>query len=134
MQPELKRHLRTIGITYGAMLLVWMIAFHKEGIVENLYLASKLFFLMTAPGLIALMLAYPDLEPLIQGAMGTGVGIVLCSILYFLFGMVHVPLGMSVYLSPMIIVLSGSAIFYARSRKKNKQLAPVAQLENKNEK
>lgn len=102
---------RCAVVAYALMLILWSAYFFNEPITSNLLYATKIFLFLWLPG-TALVAALFKSKPVQAALVGLGAGVVADTLLYYLFGLLNIGLGITVYLAP-VIVLAVSVVIVA---------------------
>ncbi len=105
IQYFIKKMKLSLLIFYVLFLILWSVFFYNDSFFNNLIRASKLTLFLFMPGIFFTYALYENKDPLVIILMGVCAGILLNSLLYFFLGLLNMGLNISIYLSPILLIL-----------------------------
>lgn len=102
---KIKEEIKSIIYFYIIFAFIWFCVFYKDDIVSKIIASSKIFLFLFLPGVILSYFVFKKEDPIFKISIGVILGILLNSLLYYVFSLFNVKLFISVYLSPIILIM-----------------------------
>ncbi|MBI4139726.1 hypothetical protein HY483_02065 [Candidatus Woesearchaeota archaeon] len=84
--------------------------------MSAIFAGIKLAVFVFAPGIFVFKTIIPESEDLSVGFVGSSTGVIILGITYYIFGLFGIKFGLSIFLSPIIIIFI--VILYLKLKRK----------------